>query len=66
MADATPIHPLRQRMIEDMMLRGISPSTQRGYIGAVRRCAAHLGKPPGALDAEGVRAFPAAPASQRR
>jgi integrase/recombinase XerD len=58
MADATtPIHPLRQRMIEDMTLRGISPSTQRGYIGAVRRCAAHLGKPPGALEPEGVRGF---------
>lgn len=57
MADATPIRPLRQRMIEDMTLRGISPSTQSGYIGAVRRCAAHLGKPPGALDAQGVRAF---------
>ena len=59
MAEATsmPIHPLRQRMIEDMTLRGISPGTQRGYVGAVRRCAAHLRQPPGALDAEGVRAF---------
>jgi hypothetical protein len=46
MADATPIHPLRQRMIDDMTLRGFGPSTQRSYIGAVRRCAAHVRKPP--------------------
>jgi site-specific recombinase XerD len=57
MADATPIHPLRQRMIEDMTLRGFAPGTQRSYIGAVRRCAAHVGKPVGALGAEDARAF---------
>jgi len=27
-----PIHPLRQRMIEDMTLRGISETSQSGYI----------------------------------
>ena len=31
-----PIHPLRQRMIEDMTLRGISPASQRVYVRAVR------------------------------
>jgi site-specific recombinase XerD len=57
MADATPIHPLRQRMIDDMTLRGFGADTQRSYIGAVRRCAAHAGKPPGALGAEDARAL---------
>ena len=32
----TPISPLRQRMIEDMTVRGFTPGTQRGYIVAVR------------------------------
>ena len=27
---------LRQRMIEDMTVRGFSPGTQRGYIAAVK------------------------------
>jgi site-specific recombinase XerD len=57
MADATPIHPLRQRMIDDMTLRGFGPGTQGSYIGAVRRCAAHVRKPPGDLGAEDARAF---------
>ena len=30
-----PISPLRQRMIDDMSLRKLSPKTQRGYIRAV-------------------------------
>lgn len=37
-----PIHPLRQRMIEDMTLRGISQTSQSGYIRCVRNCCAHL------------------------
>ena len=30
------ISPLRQRMIEDMMLRKLSPKTQAAYIRAVK------------------------------
>ena len=30
-----PISPLRQRMIEDMTLRKLSPKTQTAYIRAV-------------------------------
>ena len=29
--------PLRQRMLEDMQLRGLAERTQESYLGAVRR-----------------------------
>lgn len=32
---------LRQRMIEDMQLRGLSPRTQEAYVRAVRQLAEH-------------------------
>jgi hypothetical protein len=44
-------------MIDDMTLRGFGQSTQRSYIAAVRRCTAHVRKPPAALGAEDARAF---------
>src|SRR5262249_40914415 len=47
----------RQRMIDDMTLRGFGQDTQRHYITAVRRCTEHVRKPPGALGAEDARAF---------
>ena len=31
--------PLRQRMLEDMQLRGLSERTQEAYVGAVRQFA---------------------------
>ena len=40
------VSPLRQRMIDDMRLRKLSPKTQTGYIRAVRRFAACLGRAP--------------------
>lgn len=57
MADATPIHPLRQRLIDDMTLRGFIPATQRQYIRIVRNCAAHAGKAAGDISADDARAF---------
>jgi Phage integrase, N-terminal SAM-like domain len=39
-----PISPLRQRMLEDMRLRGFTPDTQRDYIRAVKKLAAFLGR----------------------
>jgi site-specific recombinase XerD len=44
-------------MIDDMTLRGFGQNTQRNYMAAVRRCTAHVRKPPGALGAEDARAF---------
>ena len=34
--------PLRQRMLEDMQLRGLSARTQECYVAAVRPLAEHL------------------------
>jgi site-specific recombinase XerD len=52
-----PISPLRQRMLEDMSLRGFTPDTQRDYIRAVKKLAAFLGRSPDTATAEDVRAF---------
>ena len=52
-----PIHPLRQRMIEDMTLRGLSLASQRNYLRAVRSCCATMKKRPEDLSAEDVRSF---------
>jgi site-specific recombinase XerD len=58
MSNATqPTHPLRQRMIEDMSLRGISPGTQKHYVRAVRACCTHLGTKPSDLTGELARSY---------
>ena len=38
--------PLRQRMLEDMQVRNLSPHTQRAYIENVARFARHFGRSP--------------------
>ena len=52
-----PISPLRQRMLEDMSLRGFTPDTQRDDIRAVKKLAAFLGRSPDTATAEDLRAF---------
>ena len=49
--------PLRRRMIEDMMIRNLSPATQRSYIHAVSRFSQHFGRSPDRLGLEDVRAY---------
>jgi integrase/recombinase XerD len=49
--------PLRQRMSEDMQLRGLTPKTQAMYITAVARFAVYFGKSPELLGPEDVRAY---------
>jgi integrase/recombinase XerD len=51
------ISPLRQRMIEDMTIRGFTADTQRGYICAVRDFAAFLGRSPDQGDTEDLRRY---------
>jgi len=56
MTDKT-ISPLRQRMIEDMTVRGFTASTQRGYIAAVRDFTAFFGRSPEAATIEDLRRY---------
>ena len=48
---------LRQRMIEDMQVRNLSPHTQTVYLRQVSLFARHFGQSPQALGAEAVRAY---------
>jgi len=49
--------PLRQRMIEDMQLRGLSARTQECYVAAVRQLAAHHHRSPDQLSEEDLRRY---------
>jgi integrase/recombinase XerD len=51
------VTPLRQRMIEDMRMRKLSPKTQEAYIRAVRQFAAFLGRSPDAASDEDLRRY---------
>ena len=49
--------PLRQRMIEDMTIRNMSPSTQKIYVRAVANFSIYHGCPPDKLTSEDVRDY---------
>ena len=51
------ISPLRQRMIEDMTVRGFTASTQRGYLAAVSNFTTFLGRSPARAEAEDLRRY---------
>lgn len=53
----TPTTPLRQRMIEEMELAGLTPRTQQTYIYAVKKLAAHFRRSPDQLTEEEVRSY---------
>ena len=53
----TSISPLRQRMIEDMTIRNLSPATQRSYLSAVSKFSRYFARSPEQLGVEDVRAF---------
>jgi site-specific recombinase XerD len=52
-----PVSALRQRMIEDMTMRQLSPKTQTGYIRAVKKLTDFLGRSPAQATAEDLRRF---------
>lgn len=52
-----PVTALRQRMIEDMTLKGLSTRTQQAYISGVRGLAAHYRRSPDLLTEEEVRSY---------
>lgn len=49
--------PLRQRMLEDMQLRGFAARTQEAYLYAVSQLAQHCHKSPDAITEEELRQF---------
>ena len=49
--------PLRQRMIEDMQLRGLSALTQRAYLRAVQELARYYHKSPDLISEEELRQY---------
>lgn len=49
--------PLRQRMIEDMQLRSLSPQTQKLYLRAVEKLAEYYHKSPEAITDEELRQY---------
>ena len=49
--------PLRQRMIEDMQVRNLSPRTQETYLLQVSLFARHFGRSPDRLGPEQIRAY---------
>jgi integrase/recombinase XerD len=51
------ISPLRQRMLDDMRMRKLSPKTQIGYIRSVRQFAAYLKRSPDTATAEDLRLY---------
>jgi len=52
-----PISPLRQRMIEDMALRKLAPTTQSHYLRAVINLTCFLGRSPDTASPEDLRRY---------
>jgi integrase/recombinase XerD len=48
---------LRQKMLEDMQLRGLAKRTQEAYLHAVRQLAKHYHKPPDQIGEEELRQY---------
>src|SRR4051794_19538672 len=49
--------PMRQRMFDDMMVRNLSPVTQRCYVHAVAKFAQHFNRSPDRLGLAEIRAY---------
>jgi integrase/recombinase XerD len=51
------ISPLRRRMIEDMTVRNLSPTTRKVYIHNVKKFSQYFGRSPDCLGLEDVRTY---------
>ena len=51
------VTPLRQRMIEDMRIRGMGDKAQKSHIRAIKDFAAFLGRSPDTATPEDLRAY---------
>ena len=58
MTNSTGISPLRQRMIDDMVARGLVAQTQKGHIRGCKRFAAYLKRTPELATAEYATGHP--------
>ena len=56
-ATTKPISPMRRRMIEDMIIRGINEKTQNDYIRHVKNFTIFIGRSPDTATAEDLRAY---------
>ena len=57
MSETNTVSPLRQRMIEDMAARKLTPHTQRSHISSCKRFAAWLERSPDTATPDEVRRF---------
>jgi site-specific recombinase XerD len=55
--ETKPVSPLRQRMLDEMRMRKLSPKTQSGYIRAVYRFASYLRRSPDTATDEDCRRY---------
>ena len=60
------VSPLRQRMIEDMMVRNFAPNTQESYLHQLSLFARHFGKSPEQLGPEEIRTYQVYLAQERK
>ena len=51
------VSPQRRRMIEDMTVSNLSPTTRASYIHNVKKFSLHFGRSPDCLGLEDVRAY---------
>jgi len=51
------VSPLRQRMIDDMRMRQLSPKTQANYLRIVREFSRYLGRSPDTATVEDLRGY---------
>ena len=63
---ARRISPLRQRMIDDMMVRNFAPNTMLAYLKQVSYFARHFGRSPERLSADDIRSCQIYLAKERR